>query len=668
MGSQRGVGLLEPALPGGRFVALQVHQRQGHGGRGDGVPGREHGRGGGQLGGLVQLAVQRRDQGEVSAAGRVLRASWPCGGRGGTEGRGRRRRVAGPQVDGAAGGQDVRVRLRVPRLRAVRELIEQGLGLGGRGPCAAEVPGPAGGGDPDEGGGQPGGDLLIGGVLVEQPLGGIERAGAGLVPAIGQLQGRGHQQHLRWYRVAWRHREAGHLPQAVRQRRMAAGFQEVADGQLVDDDLGGQRPVADLRRVRDGLDGQSALLVPAGGALVQAGYPAGRFAPQHQAHQRAEQAVIAVPAAPEGLDEHIGPGQRGQGVTGLRVTGQLAGQVRVDLVQDAGPQHQVPRGGRLGVEHLGDQVAGDDVVLGGEVLDEQRGIGMAVQRQGGQPQSGGPALDPPGDELQHRAGQGDAVLGHQLGRFGNGEGHLGGADLGQLPGHPVAVQRQQRVRPRGRDQVQARLGVPQHGGQFLHRSGRGDQVQVIQDQDHRRILLGQDGRQPEQEAMVDGTAAGEQGLAAWYGHSRLAQRLDGTRPERPRPVVELVQRDPGHPPACRARGRPRGQGHRLARAGRAGHHRQRQGRARRDAPGQARPRDHPAGHGGRGDLGRQHRMTGRRGPPRACRRCHARLHGSNQRNGRVAGNSSRRSSLILVEPPGGVVSLSGLILAAVPGA
>jgi len=49
---------------------------------------------------------------------------------------------------------------------------------------------------------------------------------------------------------------------------MAVGVQEVADGQLVDDDLGGQRPVADLRRMRDGLDGQSALLVPACRALV----------------------------------------------------------------------------------------------------------------------------------------------------------------------------------------------------------------------------------------------------------------------------------------------------------------------------------------------------------------------------------------------------------------
>ena len=59
---------------------------------------------------------------------------------------------------------------------------------------------------------------------------------------------------------------------------------------------------------------------------------------------------------------------------------------------------------------------------------------MAIQRQGGQPQARGPAPHPLGNEIDRPGGKPEAVLGHQLVCFGDGEGQVGRADLGQLPG------------------------------------------------------------------------------------------------------------------------------------------------------------------------------------------------------------------------------------------
>ena len=136
--------------------------------------------------------------------------------------------------------------------------------------------------------------------------------------------------------------------------------------------------------MRDGLLQRPVPLVPAGSLPVQAGRTVRGFQPQLQAQHLGEQGMVAVPAVAERLDERAGPGQRRQGAAGLLITSQLPGQVCAHPVQNAGPQHELPLGGRQRVEHLIDQIAGQSVVLGGQVLNEELRIGMAIQRQGGQ--------------------------------------------------------------------------------------------------------------------------------------------------------------------------------------------------------------------------------------------------------------------------------------------
>ena len=103
----------------------------------------------------------------------------------------------------------------------------------------------------------------------------------------------------------------------------------------------------------------------------------------------------------------------------------------------------------------------------------------------------GPAFHPVGDELHRAGGKLEPVLRHQPGCFGDGEREIASANFGQLPGQPVAVQRQAGVDPGGRYQAQARPGVLQQVGQFLQWPGRGQEMKIIKDQDHRRLERGQ---------------------------------------------------------------------------------------------------------------------------------------------------------------------------------
>ena len=112
---------------------------------------------------------------------------------------------------------------------------------------------------------------------------------------------------------------------------------------------------------------------------------------------------------------------------------------------------------------------------------------MGIHRDCGQAEAGGPALGAPGKALQGVLRQRAAVPGHELPGFGDGESKLAGADLGQLAGQPVAVQ-WQRVHPGGDQQAQARPCVPQHVVKPVQHRGVGQQMQVIQDQRHRRVL------------------------------------------------------------------------------------------------------------------------------------------------------------------------------------
>ena len=222
-----------------------------------------------------------------------------------------------------------------------------------------------------------------------------------------------------------------------------------------------------------------------------------------------------------------------------------------------------------------------------------------------------PAAQPSVRRVRHSSElrrQRDAVPGQQQAGFGDGERQVAGPDLGQLPGQPVAVQRQRRVHPRGNHQPQPGPGVPQHVVKPVQHLGVGQQMQVVQDQRHRRVLGRQRRRQPQQE-QVAGLPARRRATRR-DGNAGPAQCRDDIGPEDLRLVVELIQADPGHRPGFGRR--PQRQRHRLARARRAGDNRQRAPpRALGDQLGDPRPRHHPVRHTRRGDLRDQDRIADR---------------------------------------------------------
>ena len=334
----------------------------------------------------------------------------------------------------------------MPGELAARDPADQHLGPGSGRRGRGQVPGAAGSGEADHRGGQPGRGLLIGGKTRQDAVGGIQRGGGGFVPASGQRDRGGDQVRLRLGPgLAVRHAR-----ELAGQGRAAPRLDDLADRQLVDDDAGGERPVAGLGGVPHRVGELAVPLVPPGGPPVQRGHPVRMLAPQLQPQHLGEQRVVAVPPGPDRLDKPVRVRQGRQDCRGLLVAGQFAGGLGADLLQDGRAQQDVPDLRRLGVENLRHQVAGQGAVVGDQLGDELVRVGMSAHRDRGQAQAGRPALGPPGQALQRVRRQRDAVPGQQQAGFGDGERQVAGPDLGQLAGQPVAVQRQQRVHPRGR--------------------------------------------------------------------------------------------------------------------------------------------------------------------------------------------------------------------------
>ena len=237
---------------------------------------------------------------------------------------------------------------------------------------------------------------------------------------------------------------------------------------------------------------------------------------------------------------------------------------------------------------------------------------MGAHRHRRQAQARRPALGPPGEARERVRRQRAAVPGHQQAGFGDAESQVAAPDLGQLASQPVTVQPQQRVHPRGHNQAQPRSRIPQDEIKSIQHRGAGQQMKVVEDERHRRVLGSQRRRKPHQERMIGRPPPRGGRQRFGYGNAGPAQGRDGIGPEDPRPVVVTVQADPGHNPWFRRR--PQRQGHRFARARRAGHDSQ---RARPgtlgDQLGDPRARHRPAGHTRRGDLSGQDRITGRNG-------------------------------------------------------
>ena len=200
-------------------------------------------------------------------------------------------------------------------------------------------------------------------------LGRVQPGDGRLQPA-GRQRDRGADQVRPRFGPGFAVRDAGEL---IGRRRATRRLDDLADRQPVDDDVGGQLPVAGVGGVAHRVGEPAVALMPAGGLSVQGGHPGRRLAPQPATQYLREQRVVAIPPAPDRLDQRVGVRQRPQDAAGLVVAGQLGGGFGVDLLQDGGAQQQLADLGRLGVEHFLHQEAGQGAVLGQQVLENWSG-------------------------------------------------------------------------------------------------------------------------------------------------------------------------------------------------------------------------------------------------------------------------------------------------------
>lgn len=510
--------------------------------------------------------------------------------------------AAAPGLDRASSGHHLGAGPGMPGEQVGREVPEHAFGCCHRVFREREITGLARQRQPELGQRQPGRHLVRGRREPLQPL--LRRgqqAGRGVCPVLANRHPGRNQQRRRLRR----RRVRRHPPEHARQWRSCPGLDQPRGRKLVDDGPGGELPVTGRGGVADGIGEAAVPPEPPCRPPVQLADVAPGLPAQLQSQHVGEQRVVAIPAMPERLDERVRPRLRREHARCLPVTGQLPGQVSADPVEDAGLHQQVAGADRLAVEHLVHQVAEDRAVFGAELLHELFRVGMAAHRQGRQPEPRGPALVPLGERRQRGRRQADAVQPEQQSRFGGGEGEIAGPDLGQVPGQPEPVQRQQRVHP-GRDhQPQPRAGVPQQVGKLTEGPLAGQKVNVVEHQHRRRGLACQRRCQPEQELMPGGISL-HAGLPG-RGNRDAAppEGLGQVEPERPRLIVIPVNRHPGRRAGVAPRRLPgRGQ-YRLACPGRAGD----DGERPPDTGGEQllhpRPGDRPVGQRRRPDLGEE---------------------------------------------------------------
>ena len=291
----------------------------------------------------------------------------------------------------------------------------------------------------------------------------------------------------------------------------------------------------------------------------------------------------------------------------MLIAGQFAGGLAADLLQDAGAQQDVADRRRLGVEEFVHQVASQGAVVGDQLRDEPVRVGMGAHRERGQAQPCCPALCPTGEGLEGVCRQRAAVPGQEQAGFGRGESQVAGPDLGQLVGQPVTVQ-WQRIHPRGNHKAQAGRRVSQHVVKLIQRCRVGQQMQVVEDQRHKRAVVRQGGRKPQQEDVASFPPS-RGGRHLWNGNAGPTQCRGDVGPEDPRPVVVFIHSDPGDRDGFDRR--PQGQRRCLARARGAGDDSQRAPPAALgDQLGDPRSRHRPVRHARRCDLSCQDRDVG----------------------------------------------------------
>ncbi len=337
--------------------------------------------------------------------------------------------------------------------------------------------------------------------------------------------------------------------------------------------------------------------------LLQAGVALAQVCAQYLG----EQGVQPVPG--RGVDlfqEGVVAGQPGECPGGVVAAGQGVGEVGVDPVGDADAQQQVLGVRRLRVEHLSEQVVGDRGAVGRELADEGLRVGAALHREGAQPHPGGPSLGPPHQQPDACLGDVQPVLAQQGLGVRVGEPEVGVPDLGDLAGRPVAVQREQGVRPAGEYDAQPSGGVPEHEVQALGHGGRLGRVELVEHEDHGLRGLCQARRQAHQERLGHSFGPGRSADGGGQLHAAPVQGLQDVRPEDAGGVVGLDGQPQGGPWCAPAGRRPVGGEHRLAGAGRTVDQGERAPYPGRQASEQLGPVDEGLRHGRCGESGREH--------------------------------------------------------------
>ncbi len=380
------------------------------------------------------------------------------------------------------------------------------------------------------------------------------------------------------------------------------------------------RTVATGARVAQRVEHHVVVRVPGRGTPVGEALAVAVLMMQPCAQQLAEQPVEAPPAGLPGHAVH----EAGRGGEALqrRVSvgnlGQGLGQRAADGVDAGGVEQKVAVRARQSIEDLGHQVVPDEAVVTGEPGDERGRVALALQAQGGHPQSGGPAF-------RARLQRGDRCLvevepvrAEQARRLAAVERQGVGADLAQQRANAQDVQWQHRIRPGGEHDGQRGRHVQQQEAELVAHRARAQEVHVVEHEHGRGRKLGQCVDQQRRE-LGRGRHAGLQLIERGAGRDSAgrAQARQHRAPQPVRVIVLALERHPADRP-IRPR-RPVRDQRRLPGTGGPAH--ECHGR-HADAFGQPRSRDRPARAHRDLDLRAHQRRVGDR------RELRSRLHGS----------------------------------------
>ncbi|MNN05019.1 hypothetical protein D3C81_1177630 [compost metagenome] len=190
-----------------------------------------------------------------------------------------------------------------------------------------------------------------------------------------------------------------HLLQPAQHQAQASGID-----QLVQVPFQQRRRLVDIACAHQVLDRRRRVFVgevPAGGGAMQPFGVPGQLTGQGVAQEAAEQTVVAEPLLLRvgWLDEQVGAQQLFDQPGAVAALGEGVAQRRAEAVEDAGLQQEQTDLIALAGEDVFGQVLGQLLVAAGKRTDDIGQGAAAVERQGGQEQTGDPAF---ADVLQPR--------------------------------------------------------------------------------------------------------------------------------------------------------------------------------------------------------------------------------------------------------------------------